>query len=99
MFDWLHNGEGLVVFNLQGLSDPYDKSFQARARRYAGDTFGERFQKATVIGPDLRARPHGGASSVRLRARRWQRVCMDVAHELDRSADAASRAGHLHRLR
>ncbi|TME96476.1 MAG: hypothetical protein E6I40_03615 [Chloroflexi bacterium] len=72
---------------------------RCRARRYAGDTFGERFQKATVIGPDLRARPHGGASSVRLRARRWQRVCMDVAHELDRSADAASRAGHLHRLR
>jgi hypothetical protein len=36
MFDWLHNGEGLVVFNLQGLSDPYDRAFQTRARRYAG---------------------------------------------------------------
>ncbi|HEV3002861.1 MAG TPA: hypothetical protein VGX78_00300, partial [Pirellulales bacterium] len=24
MFDWLHNGEGLTVFNLQGLSDPRD---------------------------------------------------------------------------
>ena len=36
MFDWLHNGEGLVVFNLQGLSDPYDARFQQRARRYAG---------------------------------------------------------------
>jgi hypothetical protein len=36
MFDWLHNGEGLAVFNLQGLSDPYDKKFQARVRRYAG---------------------------------------------------------------
>ena len=36
MFDWLHNGEGLVVFNLQGLSDPYDSKFQTRARRYAG---------------------------------------------------------------
>ena len=36
MFDWLHNGEGLVVFNLQGLSDPYDSKFQARVRRYAG---------------------------------------------------------------
>ena len=36
MFDWLHNGEGLTVFNLQGLSDPYDRKFQARARRYAG---------------------------------------------------------------
>lgn len=36
MFDWLHNGEGLVVFNLQGLSDPYDSKFQARTRRFAG---------------------------------------------------------------
>lgn len=36
MMDWLHNGEGLVVFNLQGLSDPYDAKFQQRVRRYAG---------------------------------------------------------------
>ncbi|MBI3824043.1 MAG: hypothetical protein HY289_15350, partial [Planctomycetes bacterium] len=36
MFDWLHNGEGLAVFNLQGLSDPYDRKFQQRVRRYAG---------------------------------------------------------------
>lgn len=36
MFDWLHNGEGLTVFNLQGLSDPYDRAFQQRVRRYAG---------------------------------------------------------------
>jgi hypothetical protein len=36
MFDWLHNAEGLTVFNLQGLSDPYDRLFQQRARRYAG---------------------------------------------------------------
>lgn len=35
-FDWLHNGEGLVVFNLQGLSDPADYRFQQRVRRYAG---------------------------------------------------------------
>lgn len=35
-FDWLHNGEGLVVFNLQGLSDPHDIRFQQRVRRYAG---------------------------------------------------------------
>ncbi|MEK6260030.1 MAG: hypothetical protein AABP62_15520 [Planctomycetota bacterium] len=35
-FDWLHNGEGLVVFNLQGLSDPNDLRFQQRVRRYAG---------------------------------------------------------------
>jgi hypothetical protein len=36
MFDWLHNGEGLAVFNLQGLSDPEDRKFQQRVRRYAG---------------------------------------------------------------
>jgi len=36
MFDWLHNGEGLTVFNLQGLSDPLNPRFQQRVRRYAG---------------------------------------------------------------
>jgi hypothetical protein len=36
MFDWLHNGEGLAVFNLQGLSDPHDRAFQQRVRRFAG---------------------------------------------------------------
>ncbi len=36
MFDWLHNGEGLTVFNLQGLSDAHDPTFQKRVRRYAG---------------------------------------------------------------
>ncbi len=36
MFDWLHNGEGLAVFNLQGLSDPDDHKFQQRVRRFAG---------------------------------------------------------------
>jgi hypothetical protein len=36
MFDWLHNGEGLRVFNLQGLSDPNDSQFQQRVRRFAG---------------------------------------------------------------
>ncbi|HUY89599.1 MAG TPA: hypothetical protein VMV10_12765 [Pirellulales bacterium] len=34
--DWLHNGEGLTVFNLQGLSDPHDVKFQQRVRRFAG---------------------------------------------------------------
>ncbi len=34
--DWLHNGEGLTVFNLQGLSDPDDPAFQKRVRRFAG---------------------------------------------------------------
>jgi len=36
MFDWQHNAEGLSVFNLQGLSDPEDASFQHRVRRFAG---------------------------------------------------------------
>ena len=36
MFDWLHNGEGLTVFNLQGLSDPRNPDFQRRVRRFAG---------------------------------------------------------------
>jgi hypothetical protein len=36
MFDWLHNGEGLCVFNLQGLSGPGDAKFRQRVRRYAG---------------------------------------------------------------
>lgn len=35
-FDWQHNGEGLTVFNLQGLSDPHDRPFQKRVRRFAG---------------------------------------------------------------
>lgn len=34
-FDWLHNGEGLTVFNLQGLSDPGNLAFQKRVRRFA----------------------------------------------------------------
>jgi hypothetical protein len=36
MFDWMHNGEGLTVFNLQGLSDPTDDQFRRRVTRYAG---------------------------------------------------------------
>ena len=36
MFDWMHNGEGLTVFNLQGLSDPTDPGFRRRVTRYAG---------------------------------------------------------------
>lgn len=35
-FDWLHHGEGLTVFNLQGLSDPNDARFRQRVLRYAG---------------------------------------------------------------
>jgi hypothetical protein len=34
--DWVHNGEGLTVFNLQGLSDPNDGNFRKRTRRFAG---------------------------------------------------------------
>ena len=36
MFDWLHNGEGLTVFNVMGLVNPHDAEFQKRVRRYAG---------------------------------------------------------------
>jgi hypothetical protein len=36
MFDWLHNAEGLTVFQMQGLSDPHDSRFLPRARRFAG---------------------------------------------------------------
>jgi hypothetical protein len=36
MFDWLHNAEGLTVFQMQGLSHPHDPRFLTRARRYAG---------------------------------------------------------------
>ncbi len=36
MMDWMHNGEGLRVFNLQGLSDPENIDFQKRVRRFAG---------------------------------------------------------------
>lgn len=36
MIDWQHISEGLSVFNLQGLSDPYDPRFRDRARRFAG---------------------------------------------------------------
>lgn len=43
MMDWLHNGEGLRVFNLQGLSDPYDVDFGHRVRRYAGFYMNEEF--------------------------------------------------------
>ena len=36
MMDWVHNDEGLSVFNLQGLSDPNDLRFRQRVRRFAG---------------------------------------------------------------
>ena len=35
-FDWFHHGESLTIFNLQGLSDPYEVTFGHRVRRYAG---------------------------------------------------------------
>jgi hypothetical protein len=36
MFDWVHNGEGLSVFDLQGLSDPRDARYRNRVQRFAG---------------------------------------------------------------
>jgi hypothetical protein len=41
MFDWLHNGEGLAVFLLQCLSDPYDARLHQRMARFAGFYMGE----------------------------------------------------------
>ncbi len=35
-FDWMHNGEGLTVFNLMGLANPTDPAYERRVRRYAG---------------------------------------------------------------
>ncbi|MBC8291084.1 MAG: hypothetical protein H8E37_12280 [Planctomycetes bacterium] len=40
-FDWLHNAEGLVVFCLQGLSEPESRAVQTRMKRYAGFYIGE----------------------------------------------------------
>jgi hypothetical protein len=34
--DWMHNGEGLQLFNRMGLSVPTDKKYLERARRFAG---------------------------------------------------------------
>ena len=36
MFDWLHHGEGLSVFNLEGLCDPRDSRYRQRVTRFAG---------------------------------------------------------------
>lgn len=35
MMDWLHNGEGLCVFNVMGLSAPHAPKFAERTRRFA----------------------------------------------------------------
>ena len=35
-FDWVHNGEGLTVFDLQPISDPEDRTMASRIRRFAG---------------------------------------------------------------
>jgi hypothetical protein len=34
--DWMHNGEGLAVFNLLGLANPRAANFEQRVRRFAG---------------------------------------------------------------
>jgi hypothetical protein len=36
MTDWQHLSEGLSVFNLLGLSDPYDARYRDRVRRFSG---------------------------------------------------------------
>jgi hypothetical protein len=35
-FDWQHNGEGLTVFNLMPLGDPYNRRYRERVERFAG---------------------------------------------------------------
>ncbi len=35
-FDWQHNGEGLTVFNLMPLGDPYSHLYRERVKRFAG---------------------------------------------------------------
>ncbi len=39
--DWMHHGEGLQLFNRMGLSVPGDKTYQQRARRFAGFYMGD----------------------------------------------------------
>ena len=41
MFDWMHTGEGLTAFMLEGLSDPHDRKLIARTRRFAGFYMGD----------------------------------------------------------
>lgn len=41
MMDWQHNAEGLSVFNVMGLGDPYNKKYRDRVRRFAGFYIGE----------------------------------------------------------
>ncbi len=36
MMDWQHNGEGLTVFNLMGLGDPYNRIWRQRVLRFTG---------------------------------------------------------------
>ena len=35
-FDWQHNGEGLTVFNLMPLADPYSAIYRERVKRFSG---------------------------------------------------------------
>jgi len=53
MFDWLHNAEGLVVFCLQGLSDPTNRAMLHRTRRYAGFYMNE-YPQAPNYDPERR---------------------------------------------
>jgi hypothetical protein len=52
-FDWLHNGEGLTVFNLLGLCDPTNRELGHRVRRFAefyvGDKTGNYDPKHRII--------------------------------------------------
>ena len=39
--DWMHISEGLMVFNMMGLGDPYEVKFRHRVKRFAGFYLGE----------------------------------------------------------
>ena len=39
--DWVHNSEGITVFNVMGLGDPYDPVYERRVRRFAEFYMGE----------------------------------------------------------
>ena len=41
MFDWFHLGEGLSVFNLEGLCDPRDSWYRQRVAHFAGFYMGQ----------------------------------------------------------
>ena len=48
-FDWQHNGEGLTVFNLMPLGDPYSRIYRQRIKRFSGFYMDEDPARPTTI--------------------------------------------------